>query len=71
MPLEKKFKIEIDTEKCKGCGLCVSECRSDVLGMSKKTNNKGYFYAEFDGDCNGCGACYTMCPDVCISAYRE
>ena len=38
--------IHLDVESCKGCELCVSACPQQILGMGKKINNKGYFYAE-------------------------
>ncbi|MBU2576103.1 MAG: 4Fe-4S dicluster domain-containing protein [Nanoarchaeota archaeon] len=62
------MSLEIDIERCKGCGLCVDACPVDYLSMSSKTNNKGYFYPVRDSekDCTGCGLCYTMCADVCI-----
>jgi 2-oxoglutarate ferredoxin oxidoreductase subunit delta len=37
-------------------------------------NAKGYHPALFvdpDGDCTGCAVCAIICPDVCITVYRE
>ncbi len=63
--------LEIDVEKCKGCGLCVDACPIDYLKMSFKTNQKGYYYPVAGEGCTGCGICYTMCPDVCITVNKE
>jgi 2-oxoglutarate ferredoxin oxidoreductase subunit delta len=69
----KKAYIEIDEERCKGCGLCISVCPQKIIRFSERFNSKGYHPAEQndpEGKCNGCGFCYMMCPDVCITVYR-
>ncbi len=71
--MEKKAYIEINSERCKGCGLCIEACPQHVIQFSKEFNNKGYHYAEYidpDGKCVGCAFCYNMCPDVCITVHR-
>ncbi|HDG62156.1 MAG TPA: 4Fe-4S dicluster domain-containing protein, partial [Thermotoga sp.] len=42
-------KVEIDQERCKGCGLCINACPTKVLRFSKKFNSKGYHPAEYVG----------------------
>lgn len=68
----QKGAIVVDTERCKGCGLCTVVCRHRLVRMSQHVNHKGYNYAEqVDADlCNGCTACAVACPDGCISVYR-
>ncbi len=62
------MRIKIDTERCKGCGLCVNVCPKHTLQMSESTNKSGYLYIEIiDGEeCTGCGLCFQMCPDLVI-----
>lgn len=63
------YILFIDSERCKGCGLCVSVCPKNVLKISDELNKKGY-YPAFQArpeDCIFCGTCYLMCPDVAIS----
>ncbi len=65
--------IVVDTERCKGCGLCVEACPLHILHLSEKSvNMKGYSYAVQDEweKCNGCTSCAIVCPDGCISVYR-
>ena len=65
-------KIKIDTERCKGCGLCVIACPKNSIVISKKSNKKGYFPAEAtDSDCTGCCFCALICPDAVIEVFRE
>ncbi|MFH1005050.1 MAG: ferredoxin family protein [Bacteroidota bacterium] len=66
-----KGTIVINTEKCKGCELCVLACPTSVIGISKNINNKGYHYAEpINDDCSGCASCAVICPDGVIAVYR-
>ena len=64
-------KINIDKEKCKECGFCVSACPIKIIKMSSKLNKKGYHYAEVDAEkCTGCGLCFQMCPDLAIEIEK-
>ena len=40
-----KGAIVVDTERCKGCNLCVVACPLDVIALNKEVNMKGYSYA--------------------------
>jgi 2-oxoglutarate ferredoxin oxidoreductase subunit delta len=66
-------KIVIDIEQCKGCKLCVISCPKQLIKLSEKLNLAGYHPAEFidNGECNSCGSCYQMCPDVAIEVWKE
>jgi 2-oxoglutarate ferredoxin oxidoreductase subunit delta len=67
-----KGAVVVDTERCKGCDLCVVACPSDVLALSKDANSKGYYFSlpVKDDDCVGCAACAYVCPDACITVYK-
>lgn len=63
----------VDTERCKGCNLCVVACPLDVLALTKKeVNIKGYNFAQevLEDTCIGCTACASVCPDGCITVYK-
>ncbi|MDR3048950.1 MAG: ferredoxin family protein [Elusimicrobiota bacterium] len=64
--------IKINSNKCKGCGLCINACPQKILSFSKEFNKKGYHWAvpEKTEACIGCGFCYQVCPDVCIEVYK-
>ena len=53
--------IEIDHEKCTGCGTCADECT-----VYAKSDNKGISvrYSQF---CEKCGRCVVVCPAGAIS----
>jgi 2-oxoglutarate ferredoxin oxidoreductase subunit delta len=60
-------KIVIDTERCKGCGLCVVVCPRESIAVSKESNQNGYFPAQAQGAaCTGCAQCAIVCPEGII-----
>lgn len=66
-----KGAIVVDTERCKGCEICVGVCPETVIAMSKPVNGKGYHYAEpINDNCTGCTNCAVVCPDGVITVYR-
>jgi len=75
----RQGKITIDRDLCKACYLCISVCPNQLISISKKLNQKGYYPAEFhkgthggeNRRCTGCATCATVCPDIAIEVYRE
>lgn len=66
--------ITIDSERCKGCGLCVRACPKGLLRLSVDTlNSKSYQPAEIADmpSCVGCTACALTCPDSCIEIEKK
>lgn len=66
--------IVVNTDRCKGCALCVQACPNDVITLAeKKVNVHGYPYVEpiLTRECTGCCSCAIVCPDACISVYRK
>ena len=61
-------RVDIERDRCKGCGLCVEACPQQVLEMSTEINVKGYFFAKPVRAhlCVGCRICAITCPDVAI-----
>ncbi len=69
-----KGRVIIDSERCKGCELCVSVCSKGGLRMADVYNAKGYRPAVWinpQDACTGCALCATICPDTAITVYRE
>ncbi len=67
-----QFRVRIDRERCKGCGLCVEFCPCEVLTMSQTLNNRGNHVVEVTAEdlCTGCRNCALVCPDVAVSVDR-
>ncbi len=66
-------KVTFDTERCKGCGLCVTVCPKKIISLAKETiNSKGYHPAEIieQDKCIACAFCATMCPDTVIKVEK-
>lgn len=69
-----KGVIVVNTDRCKGCSLCVVACPKNVIALSvKAVNVHGYRYAEavLPDECIGCASCGIVCPDGCITVYRK
>ena len=54
-----KGAIVVNTDRCKGCALCVSACPQGVMEP-----------VQID-KCTGCTSCAVVCPDGCITVYRK
>ena len=67
-----KGAIVVDTERCKGCGVCTVNCLQKVIELGASVNSKGYYYAQMvqPDDCTGCTNCAIVCPDGVITVYR-
>ena len=67
-----KGSVIVDTERCKGCNLCVVSCPSDVLELAREVNNKGYNFVTVKkpDECIGCANCGYVCPDGCLTVYK-
>ena len=63
------YQYNLDSTRCKGCGLCVSICPKHVLEISDEVSAQGYFpaYQARPDDCIVCSLCCVMCPDVAIT----
>ena len=65
-------KIKMNTQKCKGCFLCVSVCPKKALYDSGRINEKGYKIIAVDEEkCISCGICATVCPDAALELREE
>lgn len=58
--------VQIDAEKCNGCGLCVPSCAE---GAIKIVNGKAVLSA--DNLCDGLGACLGECPMDAIQVIER
>lgn len=65
-------KIEVDVERCKGCGYCVEACPQDILELAERFNSMGYHPVECAdcSKCTGCTFCAIMCPDLAITVFK-
>lgn len=65
--------LTFETDKCKGCGLCVKVCPKGVLALSStQINKKGHHPVEcvYPEKCIACAFCATMCPDCIIKVEK-
>jgi MinD superfamily P-loop ATPase len=57
-------KVEIDQEKCTGCGKCKEACRFSAI-KKEIIDGKQRFSVD-PVACEGCGVCYLVCADKAI-----
>jgi 2-oxoglutarate ferredoxin oxidoreductase subunit delta len=62
-----KYRVVIDQEWCKGCGICISFCPKGMLvaeGLDQKAR------VTDESLCTGCKMCEVHCPDFGISVVE-
>jgi len=55
-----KAPLEVDNEKCTGCGMCKDVCTYNAIAVLK---GKAMIFPEL---CHVCGACTIACPEQAI-----
>ena len=66
-------KVTFDSDRCKGCALCVDACPNKIIVIAKnKMKAKGHSPAEVTQPekCIGGAFCATMGPDCVITVER-
>ena len=62
----KRKIIEIDEEKCNGCGVCIPNCAEGALEIID-----GKARLVKDSYCDGLGACLGHCPQDAIAIIER
>ena len=65
-------KIDINSNYCKSCELCILACKKDVIIVGDATNKMGYKVVKMDPEktCVGCKMCAVACPEGAIEVYK-
>jgi 2-oxoglutarate ferredoxin oxidoreductase subunit delta len=64
--------LEIATDRCKGCGLCITACPKHVLALDEVAVNRlGYHPVRLidPAGCTSCALCARICPDAVFTVY--
>jgi 2-oxoglutarate ferredoxin oxidoreductase subunit delta len=67
MARQKLKEIVIDRDWCKGCGICVHFCPTQVLELDSKEKS----VAVRPEDCICCMMCELRCPDLAIEVLID
>lgn len=63
---KRSFRVKINFDRCKGCGICVAFCPKGVLVMAR-----GKSSVKNQTACIGCVKCEMLCPDFAIQVERD
>lgn len=67
-------RVTFDSERCKGCELCVDVCPRHIVAIDHQTTNGNGYHTATVTDmslCTGCASCAKMCPDSVITVERD
>jgi MinD superfamily P-loop ATPase len=63
---EGSWCVEIDSEKCKDCGICVEYCKFEAISVNKDNRRQVDPFK-----CEGCRLCERICPSQAICSTRS
>jgi 2-oxoglutarate ferredoxin oxidoreductase subunit delta len=66
--------VEIATDRCKGCELCITACPRDVLELDPSVVNAlGHHPIRLTdaAGCTSCALCARICPDTVFTIYAR
>ena len=64
--------VKIDSDECKGCGVCVDSCPPKCLELEAVLNQYDVHPARYRGEgCTGCAICFYCCPEPgAVTVFR-
>lgn len=68
------YRVRVNEETCKACGLCVQRCSMGALGLRESpraTNKEGKVASLQPEQCIGCGVCVYKCPTKSLILERR
>ncbi len=68
MPIRSATAINIYSDLCKGCEICVDTCKFGVFEMTTNRGKQGYLLPRVAHleKCTLCMLCELSCPDMAI-----
>ncbi len=70
LPAGYRGAIQLDEEKCTGCGLCVRDCPAKGLELIKGSNS-AYTLIYYPARCAYCGQCEQSCHRQAITHTNQ
>lgn len=70
LPEGYRGSIQLDAEKCTGCGLCVRDCPTKGLELVKESNST-YTLTYYPARCAYCGQCEQSCHRQAIGHSNQ
>jgi len=63
-------KLELNSSRCSGCGLCALDCPTGALSFSEGGKANAYLLLFKHNLCFACGQCIEICPEQCLHLER-
>lgn len=61
------YSVNVDLDKCHGCGDCVDSCPIQILAIVEDNGHKFVAFAADPEGCLGCYACEESCSEEAIT----
>ncbi len=71
MRFGKGKRVLFHGDRCTGCGLCLRECSTGALSLSRGNRGDGYQILLKVDLCDGCGHCEKICPEHCFRLEQK
>jgi NAD-dependent dihydropyrimidine dehydrogenase PreA subunit len=61
------YMIEIDLEKCQGCGDCIENCPNEIFSLVEEDGKKHAIVSGDPDECIGCLSCEAECEEGAVT----
>lgn len=70
-PERVRGRVQVDPNKCVGCGICKRVCAAGAIDITRKADKSGFTITVWRNSCCLCASCRHYCPTGAMSVNND